>query len=84
MDNGLAIAAAFWAADRAMAARATGNREKAKGPSANFRCAADRARFGKDMPLQHLRAAIDSNRSDDALYAAITEPHPRLGMQARR
>jgi hypothetical protein len=66
--NGLAIAATFWAAARAMAARATGNRESAKAPKRKFRCAGARARVSRKIcPFKTLERQSIQRRSDDAL-----------------
>jgi hypothetical protein len=63
--------------------RATGNRESAKGQSANIGVQPQGTRFEKICPFKTLeRQSIQDEAM--TLYAAITEPHPRLEMQARR
>jgi len=68
-----------WAADRAIAARATGNCETQTAEAQKSVRGTLEHVCRKDHAPQKLRATIGSQPEAMTLYAAITEPHPRLG-----
>jgi hypothetical protein len=82
--NGLAIAAAFRAADRAMAFAHNRQPRESKGPERKFPVCGRQGTFSEKIcPFKTLeRQSIQDEAM--TLYAAITGPHPRLVMQARR